>query len=133
MVLLCLAKIPYDGVRAGVPNYGVKGHEIISSCWIKGSMMEQLPHFPIDMPATYRICVTGGLENGWAERLWGMTSTPIEQAGEREQTLLAGKVADQAALVGIINALYNMGYAVVSVERTPPDAEIPADETNKDV
>ena len=133
MVLLYLAQISYDGVRVSVPIYGVIAHEIISCCWIKGSMMEQHPHFPIDLPSTYRICVTGGLENGWAERLWGMTSIPIEQAGEREQTLLAGKVADQAALVGIINALYNMGYAFVSVERTPPDAEIPADEMNKDV
>ena len=39
--------------------------------------------------------------------------------------MLVGDVADQAALVGIINALYNMGYAVLSVERMPPDADSP--------
>ena len=96
-------------------------------------MMEQIPPFPMDMPATYLIFVTGGLESSWVERLWGMTATPVERNDESEQTLLVGDVADQAALVGIINALYNSGHAVVSVERMPPDADITADEMNKDV
>jgi hypothetical protein len=94
--------------------------------------MELLSLVPMDMPGTYRICVAGCLENGWAERIWGMSSTPVEQTGEGEQTLLAGKVADQAALVGIINALYNMGHAVLSVERLPPEVDSPADEMNQD-
>lgn len=82
--------------------------------------MEQLPLVPMDTPATYRICVVGGLESNYAERLWGMTSTPVAQAGEPQQTALEGEVADQAALVGVINALYNAGHTVVSVERIPP-------------
>ena len=84
--------------------------------------MDRLPLFPMDMPATYRICVTGCLESDLAERLWGMTATPAEKIGEPEQTVLVGEVADQAALVGIINALYNAGHTVVSVERLLPDA-----------
>ena len=95
-------------------------------------MIEQFPLVPMDTPGTYRICVIGGVEKSWAERLWGMTSIPVEQAGEREQTLLVGKVADQAALIGILNTLYNIGYAVVSVERMLPDADVPADEMNKE-
>ena len=92
--------------------------------------MEQLPLFPMDTPATYRICVIGILESSWAERLWGMTSAPIEEAGEPEQTALVGEVADQAVLVGIINALYNLGHTVVSVERLHPDADLSRNETN---
>ena len=92
--------------------------------------MEQFSPIPMDIPATYRICVTGGLESSWAERLWGMVSSPVEKSGEPEQTALVGEVADQAALVGIINALYNSGHTVMSVERMPPNADIPADEMN---
>ena len=86
--------------------------------------MEPLPLAPMDMPATYRICVLGGLENDYAERHWGMTSTPVEQTDKPQQTVLVGEVIDQAALVGIINALYNGGHAVVSVERLLPDADL---------
>jgi hypothetical protein len=85
--------------------------------------MEQFPHVPMDMPATYRICVTGRLENDLAERLWGMTASSVERAGESEETDLVGEVADQAALIGIFNALYNSGHTVVSVERLIPDED----------
>ncbi|UCF26734.1 MAG: hypothetical protein JSW42_08710 [Chloroflexota bacterium] len=84
--------------------------------------MEQNRLVPMDMPATYRICVTGYLESELTERRWGMTSDPVEKIGELEQTALIGEVADQATLIGIINALYNSGHTVVSVERLLPDA-----------
>ena len=84
----------------------------------------------MDTSATYRICFIGALESSWAERLWGMTSAPIEEAGDPEQTALVGEVADQADLVGIINALYNLGHTVVSVERMLPDADLSQNETN---
>lgn len=80
-------------------------------------MTELFQNIPMDMPATYRICVLGDLESSWAKRLWGMTSNPVDQTGETDQTELVGEVADQAALVGIINALYNSGHTVISVER----------------
>ncbi|MFN2181038.1 MAG: hypothetical protein ACK2UV_16260 [Candidatus Promineifilaceae bacterium] len=92
--------------------------------------MEQLPLDPKDTPATYRICFLGALESSWAERLWGMTSAPIEEAGDPEQTMLVGEVPDQTVLVGIINALYNLGHTVVSVERMHPDANLSRNETN---
>ena len=85
--------------------------------------MERLPITPMDEPATYRILVTGCLESELAERLWGMTSSPVEMIGEPEQTVLVGEVVDQAALVGIINALYNFGHTIVSIERLLPDAD----------
>ena len=85
--------------------------------------MEQNRPVPMDMPATYRICITGYLECELAERLWGMVSSPVEKIAETEQTVFVGEVADQAVLVGIINALYNSGHTVVSVERLLPDAD----------
>jgi hypothetical protein len=94
--------------------------------------MEPKRLVPMDMPATYRICVTGCLESELAERLWGMTSSPVEKIGEPEQTALVGDFADQAALVGIINALYNSGHTVVSVERIHPDEGSHIDHTKEE-
>ena len=94
--------------------------------------MDGFPLFPMDMPATYCICVTGCLESDLAERLWGMTASPAEKAGETEQTLLVGEVADQAALIGIMNALYNSGHTVVSVERLLSDAKPNTDDTKEE-
>jgi hypothetical protein len=85
----------------------------------------------MDMLATYRICVTGCLDSSLAERYWGMTSSPIEKIGEPEQTALVGEVADQAALMGIINGLYNFGHAIVSIERLLPDVDPPKEDTEE--
>ena len=94
--------------------------------------MDRLPLVPMDMPASYRICVTGCLESEMAERLWGMTASPVEKVGKPEQTALVGEVADQAALVGIINALYNAGHTVVSVDRLRPDTDPQVDDAKEE-
>jgi len=94
--------------------------------------MEQFPLFPMDMPATYRICVIGDVDSAYAERLWGMKLSHNEQPSELEQTAMVGEVADQAALVGIINALYNAGHTVLSVERIRNDDNHPTDDLNQD-
>lgn len=86
---------------------------------------------PLDMPATYRICITGCLESELAERRWGMTSSPLEKIDEPEQTMVVGEVADQAALIGIINALYNSGHIIVSVERLLLDADPHVNDTKE--
>ena len=92
-------------------------------------MNELVSETPLDLPANYRIYVTGVLESRWVERYWGMTSTPIELNDEPDQTVLAGEVADQAALIGIINELYSKGYTVLSVERLKPDTTLPPEDT----
>ena len=94
--------------------------------------MDHFLHIPMDQPATYRICVTGSLERDLAERFWGMTASPDERTGEPDQTVLVGEIADQAALVGIINALYNSGHTVVSVERLPPDEDPHTDDPKEE-
>lgn len=42
-------------------------------------------------------------------------------AGGQTETELTGLVTDQAALLGLINLLYDLGHAVMSVERIEPD------------
>ena len=83
--------------------------------------MEQSPLFPIDKPAAYRICVMGGLESSWVDRYWGMTSSAVKHAGEPEQTIMVGEVADQAALHGLLAKLRDLGLPLMSVNSEAED------------
>ncbi len=65
-----------------------------------------------DRPATYQIRVEGLLDREWADWFDGMTL-----AYEGNETLLVGKVTDQAALHGMINKLWDLGLTLVSIQR----------------
>jgi hypothetical protein len=70
-------------------------------------------------PAVYRIRVHGVLEPSWSELMHGMAISTVSLLDERQrelrQTELVGKLADQAALIGLINTLYSLGLPLVSV------------------
>jgi hypothetical protein len=70
-----------------------------------------------DQPGVYRICVQGRIKADWGDRFEGVaiTSNPLMQDPPR--TILEGTLADQAALVGVINSLYELRLAILSVER----------------
>ena len=70
----------------------------------------------LDTPATYRIRVKGYLDSSWSDRLGGLTITPKSQRDEPMETTLYGQVIDQAALAGVLSALYNMQLPLLSVE-----------------
>jgi hypothetical protein len=90
---------------------------------------EESPGFDIDLPATYRIRVHGHLIGDWIDDIWGGVSVNVspDSSGSRVEIELIGELCDQAALMGIMNVLYNSGYAVLSVERDAPDSGIAAD------
>ena len=73
------------------------------------------PRLHPDQPAYYRIQIQGRLGQHWSESMSGLT---ITVSGERDQsvTTLSGEVLDQAALMGVLNGLYGMGYTLLSVE-----------------
>ena len=68
-------------------------------------------------PATYQIVVEGRLDQDWSECLQGMTISTQGTEGWQPNTTLIGQLVDQAALLGVLNTLYNLGVALVSVER----------------
>jgi hypothetical protein len=70
-----------------------------------------------DSPATYRIGVQGHIPARWCDRLEGMTITERLSAAEPPVTTLVGELADQAALAGVLNTLYELHLPVLSVER----------------
>ena len=69
-----------------------------------------------DVPAMYRIRIKGYLDNSWSDRLGGMEIKVIEQAEGVPETILVGWLPDQAALCGVLNALYDLNLALLAVE-----------------
>ena len=66
----------------------------------------------------YEIRVEGIIDQSWSEWFDGMQITS-EPGGEME---LAGEVADQAALHGLLTRVRDVGLALVSVLRTDQEA-----------
>lgn len=69
-----------------------------------------------DTPATYQIRLKGRLEETWSDYLEGMTITWDQTGDEVPVTTLTGLLVDQAALSGVLDNLYNLGYPLLSVE-----------------
>jgi hypothetical protein len=76
----------------------------------------------LDRPATYQISVEGRLDERWSDWFAGMTFRVECEADGPPITTLTGTVADQAALQGMLRALYTLGLTVRSVTRIDPDA-----------
>lgn len=73
-------------------------------------------------PGRYRICVAGRLDARWSKRLGGMHLRDWQQ-GDEPGTELTGWLADQAALYGVLNTLYDHRCALMYVEYLGPDDE----------
>ena len=66
-------------------------------------------------PAIYQIIVNGRLEPDWSDYFGGLTVT-TEASGSQTTTTLAGELLDQAALMGVLNNLYGLGFLILTVE-----------------
>jgi hypothetical protein len=66
--------------------------------------------------ATYRIRVQGVLDESWSNRVGGMSICHMHPEHQPPVTVLYGELADQAALAGVLNYLYELGYPLLSVE-----------------
>jgi len=73
-------------------------------------------------PSIYHIRVKGILDEKWSDWFDGFTITP--QADD--ETLLAGPVADQAALHGLLAKIRDLGLPLLSVKRV--EAASPTEE-----
>ena len=67
-------------------------------------------------PATYRIIVLGALDPAWANRLGGMSISEKRTEHGDTDTILVGRIPDQAALSSILNTLYELNLPVVSAD-----------------
>ena len=95
-------------------------------CW---SGLEMTPHNEspsLHQPAEYHIVIEGKLDREWSDYLQGMTIETEGSRGQPSVTTLAGQLVDQAALLGVLNALYDLGMALLSVQRLSGIEEIAA-------
>jgi hypothetical protein len=69
-----------------------------------------------DHTACYRICAQGVFDVDWLDLLSGVWVICHNRPGGSGVTVLIGEVADQAALVGVIEQLYNLGFPLLLVE-----------------
>ena len=67
-------------------------------------------------PATYRIIVRGALDSSWASRMGGMSISEKRFEQGEVETILVGRLPDQAALSGLLNALYELHLPIVSAD-----------------
>ena len=75
------------------------------------------------MAEIYQIQVQGMIDNRWASWFEGMTIAADEKVSV---TTLTGTVADQAALMGVLNHLYMLGLPLLFVEWSHSDRPISA-------
>jgi len=67
-------------------------------------------------PATYRILISGVLPPSWAPFVHDLEITQEESIANCPATRLTGELPDQAALVGVLNRLYDLGFSLLMVE-----------------
>jgi len=71
----------------------------------------------VDDPAVYHIQLQGALDHSWQEMLGDLQIEVRREASGAMVTILTGPVADQAALAGILNLVYDLGMPLLSVTR----------------
>jgi hypothetical protein len=65
----------------------------------------------------YQIRIEGKLGERWTGWFAGMTVAAEEAVGGIPITTLTGRLADQAALLGILYKLHNLGLDIVQLKR----------------
>ena len=66
--------------------------------------------------ADYCITVSGAIDENWFDYHDHMVVEEVDVGKKRPLTTLTGQVTDQAALMGILNHLYDLQLPIVSVK-----------------
>jgi hypothetical protein len=78
------------------------------------------PKITLDQPGTYRIRVQGALSEHWMEYFEEMEIMTEASPDGAQITVLTGCLTDQAAVQGVLQKLYNLGFPLISVEYLLP-------------
>ena len=70
----------------------------------------------LDAPASYCIRLQGVLSNSWSDHLGGLDIEVNYEPDKPPVTILLGQLVDQAALYGVLNFVYDLGYPLLSVK-----------------
>ncbi len=77
-------------------------------------------------PQAYQIKVSGRLSETWAEWFGGLTITHTDH----DETLLTGRIVDQAALQGLLKKIRDLGLPLLSVNPVEPNTPDAGDPTH---
>jgi hypothetical protein len=80
-------------------------------------MRKYSPGVSLLAPAIYRVCIQGILDKNWSDYCGGMAIEHGNDPNHHAVTIMTGRLADQSALVGLLNSLHDMGCPILSVER----------------
>jgi hypothetical protein len=103
--------------------------------WSRDAVNQSRNPLKFDAPASYRIRIEGCLNPRWSDSLCGMAISTERQSGEPAVTTLAGELTDMAALMGVLNTVYDLGYTLLEVERlagSRPPASSDVEEASDD-
>jgi hypothetical protein len=78
-----------------------------------------MPKLRIDQSAIYTIRIQGALDSSYSDFLNGLAVTHEFSDENGTVTILSGQLLDQAALIGVLDHLYNMRFPLLSVEYRP--------------
>jgi hypothetical protein len=67
-------------------------------------------------PAIYRISIQGILDKNRRDYYGGMMIEHTNNPHHGSMTILIGRLADQSALIGVLNWLFDLGCPILSVE-----------------
>ena len=90
---------------------------MIGHKWYRLMSNEINPKADPSQPMIYQIKLEGQLGRQWID-WFGVLSITLEENGD---TVLTGRVADQAALYGLLRKVRDLGLPLLSVIRLQPD------------
>ncbi len=67
-------------------------------------------------PAMYQIRILGNLDKNWSDYCGSMKIEQVNDPKRYAMTILTGRLADQSALIGVLNSLHDIGCPILSVE-----------------
>ena len=76
---------------------------------------KDLYEFSFRKPAVYKIIIQGELDGSWSKRLGGLQINVDRSKDKKPRTVLIGQINDQSALSGVLTALYDFHFPIISV------------------
>jgi hypothetical protein len=77
---------------------------------------QDMSRYSLAAPATFCVRVLGHLDPSWSDELEGATIDHAYLPDKSSVTILTARLVDQAALIGLLNRLYGLGFPLISVE-----------------
>jgi hypothetical protein len=75
---------------------------------------------PNKISRCYRITVEGAINSSWSEWFGNLQLVSKKTTDGMQITILNGKIADQAALRGLLNRLWDLNMILVSIHQVDP-------------